>query len=248
MPFEYRYALGSASHVGMVREINQDSVMTVALNCSFYDAGGNSAILAVADGVGGGPAGEVASKLAIAFFFRKFVESVLLRSASDLQAGMNSQVRPLLQSFELANAEVSRSSVQNPRCTGMATTLTAAFLDQGHCLIGHVGDSRCYLVRSGRIRLLTKDQSRGNVLSQAVGASMPLSVYSDELMLENNDSILVCSDGLTNMVGDESIADVVSQSSDPDQICAKLVNEANQRGGIDNITVALARVGLRFVP
>lgn len=247
MPFEYNYALGSASDIGRVREKNQDSAITISLNDSFHDARGNSGVLAVADGVGGGPAGEVASKLAIAYFCRKFIESALLRTGSSPAGFRNGDIKGLLmEAFQFAHTEVSRLSMHNPQYTGMATTLTAAFLENGRCYVGHVGDSRCYLIRSGRIRLLTMDQSRSNMLSQALGVMAPLSVFVNDLMLENNDTILLCSDGLTNMVGDDSIADIVVHSTDPSQISAKLVDEANQRGGIDNITVALARIGLRF--
>lgn len=205
----------------------------------------NIALLAVADGVGGGPAGEVASRSSIAFFCRSFIGSMM--SFSNPQEARKSMIDLIRESFQLAHSEVSRSAFQNPNYIGMASTLTVAVLADSHCYIGHVGDSRCYLIRTGRMKQLSMDHNAAgskNMLSQAIG-TMSISAFTYELLLENNDVLLLCSDGLSNYVSDEEIASIVnSDAKELSLTSRRLIEAANERGGGDNITVALGKVSL----
>ena len=207
----------------------------------------NIAVLAIADGVGGGPAGEVASRSSIAFFFKSFIGSVM--SFSNPQEARKSVIELIRESFQFAHSEVSRSAIQNPSYIGMASTLTVAVLADSHCYIGHVGDSRCYLIRSGRIKQLSMDHNAAgskNMISQATGA-MSISTFTSELLLENNDVLLLCSDGLSNYVSDEEIASILStDAKDISLASRRLIEAANERGGGDNITVALGKVSLEI--
>ena len=241
MPFQYQYQVDCLSDLGKTREINQDSVLAASLKNQFHDAASTSAFLAVADGVGGAPAGEVASRIAIESLYRRFTDLMLSKGGADADVAAI-----LRQSFQHSHEEVVRASIANPKYSGMATTLCAAYLSGSTGFIGSIGDSRCYLVRTGRIRQLSRDQAQGNLLHQAIGARVTLSSVAEEIVLENNDTILLCSDGLSNMVPDQIIADVVATSPAPSQACRKLVEEANSRGGADNIGVAIGRVSVTF--
>lgn len=252
-PFRYQYILDCASDTGRTRDNNEDSVTVLSLKG--FSGGINSdlnntniAVLAVADGVGGGPAGEVASRSSIAFFCRSFIGSMM--SFSNLQEARKGMIDLIHESFQFAHNEVSRSAVQNPSYVGMASTLTVAVLADSHCYIGHVGDSRCYLIRSGRIKQLSMDHNAAgskSMISQAIGA-MSISTFTYELLLENNDVLLLCSDGLSNYVSDEEIASIVnSEAKDISLASRRLIEAANERGGGDNVTVALGKVSVEIV-
>jgi protein phosphatase len=154
----------------------------------------------------------------------------------------------LRQAVQHANAEVTASSIRNAKYAGMATTLTAAYLTGSRSFIGHVGDSRCYLIRADRIHQLTIDHGQGNMLRHALGVSLPPPhQMCQEILLENNDTILVCSDGLSNMLQDQTIADTIVQTPNSAEACSKLAETANANGGADNISIAMARITVRFV-
>lgn len=229
------YEIGSLSDRGRLREHDEDSIITIELSRYFGGRMAQYALLALGDGVGGGPAGQIASRIGVASFCKSFLGRFLDNDA-------NSVTEMIEESFQEAHHNVINASEENPNYSGMATTLTVAFLDGCKCYIGHVGDSRCYLIRKGKIERLTVDQSIGRILQQALGARVPLSVFKDELKLEVNDYVMVCCDGLTNLVDEDTILGIVSRDVDVFTKCQKLVDEANVRGGTDNISVALMKV------
>ena len=222
--------------VGRVRAANEDA----------FVIDDDTRLFAVADGMGGHQAGEVASETAIA----------ALRSR--LQEG-----RPLDEAIVDANSAVVARAAGDPALRGMGTTLTAAVLGDDHELvIGHVGDSRAYLWRDGALEQLTVDHSvvaeliaagqlteaeaevdpRRAMITRALGIDVDVEVDVIPLALTVGDRLLFCSDGLTTMLRDDAIADVLRGEADRDLAAHELVEAANEAGGTDNITVLLIDV------
>jgi serine/threonine protein phosphatase PrpC len=201
-------------------------------------------LFAVADGMGGAQAGEIASRLAAGAV------------KGDEAAGSGERrVQELIQE---ANRRVHQRSIEDPNASGMGTTLTLAVVDDGLVSIGHVGDSRAYLVREGRLEQLTEDHSlvgelmrsgelsaeeaeshpQRSVITRALGTDPDVDVDTFELALREGDLFLLCSDGLTSMVDDEEILELVERHRlDLDRLVQALIRTANRGGGEDNITV-----------
>jgi serine/threonine protein phosphatase PrpC len=201
-------------------------------------------LFAVADGMGGAQAGEIASRLAAGAV------------KGDEAAGSGERrVQELIQE---ANRRVHQRSIEDPNASGMGTTLTLAVVDDGLVSIGHVGDSRAYLVREGQLEQLTEDHSlvgelmrsgelsaeeaeshpQRSVITRALGTDPDVDVDTLEIALREGDLFLLCSDGLTSMVDDEEILEVVERHRlDLDRLVQALIRAANRGGGEDNITV-----------
>ena len=201
-------------------------------------------LFAIADGMGGAQAGEVASRLAAA---------ALKESGAD--SGGEQRIVDLIQE---ANRRVYDRSTADPNTSGMGTTITVALVESDRVAFGHVGDSRAYLIRDGRIEQLTEDHSLVNellksgklsreeaemhpqraVITRALGTDPDVDVDTFSVPTRIGDLFLLCSDGLTDMVSEESIFDVVEENRDDiDRALRGLVKEANRGGGEDNITV-----------
>jgi serine/threonine protein phosphatase PrpC len=213
--------------------------------------GDRGLLVAVCDGMGGPNAGEVASSLAL--------EAL----EAEMQRLSDACPRPELfeKAVEVVNRRVWAEASLHPDLSGMGTTLTAALICRARVLIAHVGDSRAYFARNGRVEQITKDQSIAgqlvasgtmteeqaqespfrHVLLQAVGLKKTVEIALDGVDLVPGDTILLCSDGLSGKVG---IADLAAHLAGDDlpAIADALVALANERGGEDNITVVLARV------
>ena len=246
--------LGSLTHVGMKRSSNEDShCALVGLNAP----PGSDALLAVADGMGGHAAGEVASAMAI-----QGIKSRLSRDGlgDAPQQGPLEYERSMKQVVQDLNAEV-RKGAEQPATMGMGTTLTAVLIFGPLAIIAHVGDSRAYLFRKGRMQQLTRDHSwvaeevargaltesqarehpRRNILTRALGVATDVEVDTSASELEEGDVLLLCSDGLHGLVSDEEIART-STAFDPQAACDALVERANGLGGNDNVTVVMVRI------
>ncbi len=201
-------------------------------------------LFAIADGMGGAVAGEVASRLATAAL-----------KESGPAAGGEQRIADLIQE---ANRRVYDRSSTDPNTSGMGTTITVALVGDDHVAFGHVGDSRAYLIRDASMEQLTEDHSLVNellktgklsreeaethpqrsVITRALGTDPDVDVDTFSVSAENGDLFLLCSDGLTDMVSEDSILDVVERNrSDIDGALRALVKEANRGGGVDNITV-----------
>ena len=207
-------------------------------------------LFAVADGMGGAQAGEVAARLATAAF-REYHE------ADDL-AGED-RVAAIIQE---ANRRIYEQARQDTEASGMGTTVTAALVEEGRIVIGHVGDSRAYRLRHDRLEQLTDDHSlvadlvRGgrispeeanthpqrSVITRALGTDPEVDVDSLSVEVEAGDVFLICSDGLTTMVADDEILEILARAKSLEQAGKDLVKAANRRGGEDNITVVLFAV------
>jgi len=227
--------------VGRVRSSNQDAWG------EFEDADGLR-LLVVADGMGGHRGGEAASRIAV-----ETIGSVFRRTGDGAE-------QRLRQAFEEANQEVHRRAQEEPSLAGMGTTGVALLLDGGAgAFVAHVGDSRAYRLRAGRLERLTADHSlvaelqRRGLLSEEEAATHPrrneilrsLGIASDvevdvaALDVEAGDRFLLCSDGLCGVVPEPEIAQVLA-GSEPPEAARRLVELANAHGGPDNVTVAIA--------
>ncbi len=228
------YTWASATDVGHVRDKNEDSVFPVA---DGHSAG--PIIVAVADGMGGAAAGEVASRLAI-------------------EAATGGDGSPLDRVLR-GNAAVLDAEAADQTLSGMGTTLTLCILgEEGDAQLGHVGDSRAYLLRAGELSQVTRDHTlvaemveqgrlspaqaethpRRHLLTRVIGMS---GVTPDliDLDLEPGDRLLICSDGLNLMVSDVGIQRLLAGASDPSEAAWSLVEAANAAGGLDNVTVVV---------
>jgi serine/threonine protein phosphatase PrpC len=231
-----RLVFGAATDVGRVREGNEDGYL-------IDEAMG---LVALADGMGGHLGGEVASATAL----------------EALRAGVTSG-NPLRESIEEANRAVYAKSLTDASLHGMGTTLTAGTLvTGGTLLIGHVGDSRAYLFRDGTLRRLTTDHSHveelvrdgkitedeaavhpmRSVITRALGIDETVDVDVYPVELAPGDLVVLCSDGLTDMVHEDAIAAELRRESDATRAATRLVDTANRAGGVDNITVVVIAV------
>lgn len=239
--------VASLTNRGKERARNEDSCFAVME--------GNRALLVVADGMGGHRAGNVASDLTV-----KAAEEAWLRvKPNSLVPGEPS--RKVIEEFILeANRQILNEADKKASQKGMGTTVTAALLCDRHLTIGHVGDSRAYEIKNNRIIPLTKDHSlleklvesgeispeearchpQRHILTRALGIDYEITVDICEEELESGSTILLCTDGLTNMVRDEEILSVVTEHIEPAKIAEVLIEMANERGGFDNITVVIA--------
>jgi len=226
-------AIGRESNTGNKRRRNEDSFVVAP------------PLFAVADGMGGAQAGEVASKLAAA----------ALEDTDPGSAGGEERVVALIQE---ANRRVYERSNADPAASGMGTTITAALVEGTRVTFGHVGDSRAYLLRDGVMEQLTEDHSLVNelmksgklspeeaethpqrsVITRALGTDPDVDVDTFVVEAQEGDLFLICSDGLTTMVGDEDILQLLERHHDDlDRAAKSLVAAANRAGGEDNITV-----------
>jgi PPM family protein phosphatase len=200
-------------------------------------------LFAVADGMGGAQAGEIASRLAT-------------DALEDHSGGGSAEqrVEGLVQS---ANRRVYERSAEDASVSGMGTTITVALVENGHVTIGHVGDSRAYLARDGALEQLTEDHSlvgelmrsgklspeeaethpQRSVITRALGTDPDVDVDVFTLEARPGDVFLLCSDGLSSMVADEAILDTLDRAADLETAAGALVSRANRGGGEDNITV-----------
>jgi serine/threonine protein phosphatase PrpC len=221
------------SHAGRKRRQNEDAYVL------------EPPLFAVADGMGGARAGEIASSLAAA----------ALQESDGNGASGEARVAALI---EEANRRVFRRASEDREASGMGTTMTVALVEDDRVAIGHVGDSRAYLIREGRLEQLTDDHSlvaelvrsgkltpeeaeihpQRAVITRAVGTEPDVDVDTFSVQGEPGDLFLICSDGLTDMVDETTILDAVEQNRGDLKTAAKeLVNAANRVGGEDNITV-----------
>jgi PPM family protein phosphatase len=230
--------IGVSTHPGRKRRHNEDTYVV------------EPPLFAVADGMGGAKAGEVASGLAAG----------ALKERGDDGTGGEQRVVELIQE---ANRRVFRRASEDRDASGMGTTMTVALVEPDRVIFGHVGDSRAYLIREGHIEQLTDDHSlvaelvrsgrlspeeaeshpQRSVITRAVGTEADVDVDTFEIRPEPGDLFLICSDGLTDMVDDETIIRAVEKHrGNLDEAAKALVSAANRVGGEDNITVVFFEV------
>jgi len=227
--------VGAATDIGQVREGNEDSYLVVA------------PLYAVADGMGGHRGGEVASSLAL----------------ETVQQLFERQEGSLADQVSRANRAVYDRSQSDRSVSGMGTTLTAALIDENKVHLVHVGDSRAYLVRDGALTQLTEDHTlvhrmvlegeitpeeaethpHRSILTRALGVDESVQVDEGDVQVESGDRLLLCTDGLTGMVPEGQIQEILRDAADPQEAVDRLVKVANRAGGIDNITAVVLDFG-----
>lgn len=240
--------VGAASDIGIVRVANQDSM--------FISNDPSLRLFIIADGMGGHKAGELASRMAV-----ESIAAYFGRIKHTLTSEVKAQ-RAVIESISIANEAIFNRSNQDPECSGMGTTVTMAFAFKNKVILGHVGDSRAYILRDGGIAQLTDDHSlvnqliRGgkitrqeavnhpqrNVITRAVGTSEDIEVDTIILKPSKNDVLILCSDGLTNMVGDIELLSIFADRDDLQKACYMAIELAKNNGGTDNITVIAIRI------
>lgn len=230
------------TEAGRVRSMNQDSFFVGEVS------GGYLAV--VADGMGGHSTGEVASQ--------KAVETI----QSELASSRSYPPAALARAVQSANLEIFDYASENPENHGMGTTLTSVFIDDQVGLVGHIGDSRLYLVRGGTIQQLTLDHSwvaervrQGiltndeakrhrlrNVITNALGALPEVKLDLSHFEVQAEDRLLLCSDGINMLLSDEVLLEILSSAAPPADLTQRLIDEANKRGSPDNITAVVIEV------
>ena len=236
------YEAAGATDQGRTRRTNED----------FYglelDNEGSVGNFVVCDGMGGAAAGEVASKMAVEAMLQAMNHGPLTQETFQ-------------QAVDAANSRVHHSAEQDPSRAGMGTTLVAMATRGGHAWVAHVGDSRCYRFRDGKLERLTRDHSlvdeqvrlgqltpaqaevspMRNVITRAVGTQDEVDADVIDFVVTQGDLYLLASDGLMREVDDQRIAGILHTAGDLQQTCAQLIETANQAGGRDNITCVLVR-------
>src|SRR5262245_1621689 len=244
------------SDVGLQREHNEDSFIVL----SEYD------LFIVADGMGGHRAGDVASRLAtdtIAEFF-KTTASEDVTWPFHFDTSLTEEENRLLTGIRIANRQIYERSAKSRECRGMGTTVVGALFSpkKNRMYIGHVGDSRCYRIRRGELRQMTRDHSLINDylmampdLTEEQKSELPKNVITrafgmqDQVMVDlqvdepqSGDIYLLCSDDLSGMIADDEILDILMSTGAIIEGCRRLVARANEHGGEDNITAVLVRI------
>lgn len=240
--------------VGKVRDLNQDSMLTMQLTMNECSEFIQPRLFIVADGMGGMSDGEVASSMAIRYVAEKASESLLDRSCN-----FPIDAKILSGALEYANEKVYNYAHEDPSREGMGSTITAALLIGNRLLIGHVGDTRAYIINTEEIRQITEDHSlvtrllkmgqltpeqaenypHKNLIYRSLGPNHPVEIATYEELLKPGDIVLICCDGLWDYFPNEELQSIVTSSTDFDKITAQLVDLANERGGKDNITVII---------
>ncbi|MHC4578577.1 MAG: PP2C family protein-serine/threonine phosphatase [Planctomycetota bacterium] len=263
-----KIAFAALTDTGLVRQNNEDNyvVLDAGRGTSFSpppvsgegmaETNGRGVLLAVADGMGGALAGEVASRMAV---------EALAHAAGELQEeeAEDSARDKVLTAIQSANEKIYEASANNPQQRGMGTTLTAALIRDGRILFFQVGDSKGFIGREGQLHQMTQDQSLigklihdkvitpedaeqleggRNIILQALGAEPTVNVDVSTSTLLEGDTVVLCTDGLHGCVKLKELEEMVDATADTGKLCEDLVREARDRGGPDNITVVTVSV------
>ena len=237
------------SDMGRSREINED-------DCTYYKYDNGWNLLIVADGMGGHNAGEVASKMAI--------KSITDYIKGDIKDNITNDgiINLIKHSVKKANDDIYSESINNTLYSGMGTTVSMAMISKHVMLVGHVGDSRVYILKDRELKRITNDHSlvaellksgtitedealhhpQKNIITRALGTENSVDVDIENIVVEQRDVVLLCTDGLTNMVTDKEIQEMLLSRSDINIAAQELVGLANNRGGYDNITVVIGEI------
>lgn len=257
MTDQFRATASGISDVGLQRDHNEDNFIVVD----------SQQLFVVADGMGGHRAGDVASELAIESISQFFQANLGGADATwpfHFDARLSEEENRLLTSIRLANRRIVERSARNQECHGMGTTVVGALFsaEKRTMYIGHVGDSRAYRIRDGVIEQVTRDHSLVNdyltampELTEEQRSELPRNVITRALGMQDHvvvdlqanevqvgDLFVLCSDGLSGMLEDSELLEVVTSEGELSELCRKLVVTANEHGGEDNITAVVIRI------
>ena len=242
--------IGMITDVGQVRTIDEDSILAADLSFGINSENEKFLLLAVADGMGGHAKGEEASKIAL---------NTLTKSVVPELFGEKSFTELLENGIKNANREILDYTSKNPESSGMGTTAVCALVKGNDVHLANVGDSRAYVISNDEIRRVTKDHSyvqalidegkiteeearehpQKNVITKAVGIMESVEPDTMKLTLDNDESLLLCCDGVIAHLPDEDIHKIISDTDDPQNACQQIVDLANERGGTDNISLII---------
>lgn len=242
------------THVGRQRQHNEDAFLVE----------NDAKLFLVADGMGGHAAGEIASRIAV-----DSISEFILHTKEDdgtwphaYDESLKRSTNRLMAAVRMANTRVLEAMRKDARLRGMGTTVVAILADDDVMSVAHVGDSRAYLIRDNSLNRITNDHSwvfeqvqagmlteaeaekhpLRNVITRALGGALQVNPDASEVETRPGDVFLLCSDGLTGMVPEDEILRVVTQNNeDLEAACQKLIETANERGGLDNITAILVK-------
>jgi serine/threonine protein phosphatase PrpC len=250
-----KIAVSGQTHVGMKRNHNEDNLLLLP----------EERLFVVADGMGGHSSGEIASKIAVdevAEFFRMTSQDGEITWPYKMDKQKNYDENRLATSVKLANMRIFEKATAETKYKGMGTTIvTLHFAKENEVVVGHVGDSRVYFFREGTLRQITEDHSllndylkakkltpeeieafpHKNVIVRALGMKDTVIVDINKVEAKDGDIYLLCSDGLSGMVPDKQIEQILQGQPDLDKACAQLIDAANANGGNDNVTCILAQ-------
>lgn len=230
---------------GLVRSHNEDAG-------GIYTNNHGQMLVMVADGMGGHRAGDVASSIATSFLHQKWDETGFIPSPDDAEKWLE-------EGIQEANQKIFQHAIEHEECKGMGTTIVAAIIGDDFASVAHVGDSRCYVSNSYGFTQVTEDHSlvnelvrsgqispedaehhpRKNVLLKALGTSERVDVDIKSIEWEEDNYLILCSDGLSNKVSDDELHQYMIESDSIEEAAKQLITLANERGGEDNITLAL---------
>ncbi|HSP16189.1 MAG TPA: Stp1/IreP family PP2C-type Ser/Thr phosphatase [Thermoanaerobaculia bacterium] len=241
------------THVGRQRQHNEDAFLVET----------NAKLFLVADGMGGHAAGEIASRIAV-----DSISEFILHTKEDdgtwphaYDEHYKRSTNRLMAAVRMANTRVLEAMRKDARLRGMGTTVVACLADNDVMSFAHVGDSRAYLIRNNNLNRITNDHSwvfeqvqagmlteaeaekhpLRNVITRALGGALQVNPDASEVETKPGDVFLLCSDGLTGMVPEEEILRIVTQTDKLEDACQRLIDTANERGGLDNITAILVK-------
>lgn len=246
---------GVRSDKGKVRQINEDSYCVITGHTDLPST------FIIADGMGGHNSGEVASKMAVDFISSSLHQNPEMLSGNEGMPSLDRISKVIIKLIEKANAEVYANSLEQTINFGMGTTLILAMLCKNKLFIGHVGDSRVYTVKEGGMERVTTDHSfieelvrngtlsreeaerhpKKHLITRALGCAADLVVDTYTTELDSGNYLLMCTDGLTNMLSEDEIKDIILTKDNPEAACDELVRCANEKGGEDNITVIVVK-------
>ena len=238
------------SDVGQRRKVNEDTA-------GYFESKNNIPLMMVCDGIGGHNAGEVASSMALMTIGQAWKKMEL----DDIEE----IYQWLIHKIEEANNDILLRSTQYEDLYGMGTTLVVAIVIDNQLMIANVGDSRAYVLRNFQLKQLTEDQSlvnallksgeitpeeaenhpNKNIVTQSLGVTSVVEIDFVRMTVKEDDTLLLCSDGLSDMLSLEEIRNVMNHYSDIEKQVEKAVEAANEAGGRDNITVAIAKIQLQ---
>jgi len=251
---------GFKSDVGKKRSIDEDSIITLNFNSVSNSKETEIGIFIVADGMGGHNAGEIASSIGSEVVAQDIINGLIHGLRENRNPNYVSHYKLLLEkSIIRANCIIHSDSIKNKEHDGMGTTIVAALIIGKNLYLGNVGDSRAYLINKDKIRQLTKDHSlvqelldngkitaeqaknhpQKNIVTRIVGYYSNIEVDRFHCNIFGDDNILLCCDGLTDLVSDNEIKKIVMNTDNPQEACENLVKSANNHGGNDNISVIL---------
>lgn len=250
MPVRIRSA--GLTDIGRKRTINEDSFGIVE----------DEGLFLVADGMGGHNSGEIASKIAVETIVNFFKATSLDRDITwpyKLNKRLDEAENRVQCAIRLANSRIHETARRNKLYKGMGTTIVAVYVESDEARVAHVGDSRVYRLRGGELTQITEDHSllnltlkmrpmtpeeierfpQKNVIMRALGVREDVEVEIQRVPVVPGDRLMLCSDGLSGLVGPAELAALLAERRDPADVCRRLVDAANERGGNDNISVVL---------